>query len=104
MFEELAQSNGWTTSKRGWPDFLCMKPDTGEIIAVEVKPRVNDGSRMVLLKREQAACLDALQSHGIKCFVSDGVTLEPYSRDKHASAKQRRASAIARRERAAKLK
>ena len=88
-FCRLAERNGWRVSKRGWPDFLCWGPN-GEIIAVEVKPRRVQSGRMVMLKREQAEALDFLTSKGIRCFVSDGVTLEPYDREKHAPESRRR--------------
>lgn len=90
LFEELATKNGWRTTKRGWPDFLCFHGK--EVIAVEVKPRTRDGSRTQLLKRDQAACMDFLVSKGIRCFVSDGQTLEVYSREKHGSESLRRAA------------
>lgn len=89
-FELLASVHGWNPCKRGWPDFMCLDNRTGEVIAVEVKPRIGDGSRMRVLKREQAKCMDWLSAHGIRCFVSDGETLEPYSREKHAAEKFRR--------------
>lgn len=83
-FEILAQCLGWSTvTKRGWPDFLAFTPD-GSMIAVEVKPLTKDGSRYQILKREQAAVMDVLSSHGIKCYVSDGETMEPYDRERHA--------------------
>jgi hypothetical protein len=98
LFEALAQKNGWRTTKRGWPDFLCFHIESGEVIAVEVKPRINGpDSRTKLLKRDQAACMDLFVKCGIRCFVSDGVTLEPYSRDKHASERQRSMSRYVRR-------
>lgn len=88
-FQRLAHAAGWNSFKRGWPDFLCFGP-AGEIIAVEVKPRSRLTGRLGLLKREQAISMDALRDHGIHCFVSDGVTLEPYERAKHAPANRRR--------------
>lgn len=81
-FEEVAAFEGWATTKRGWPDFLCTNEKTGERIAVEVKPRTKNG-RLVYLKRDQADCMDFLSSLGVRCFVSDGETLEPYSRERH---------------------
>jgi hypothetical protein len=41
--------------------------------------------------------MDILTAHGIKCYVSDGVTLEPYSREVHASERQRIQSMLERR-------
>ena len=100
-FEVLAFNKGWTATKRGWPDFLCFDKKTKEFIAVEVKPRLNGPeTRMKLLKREQGICMDWLKSLGIKCFVSDGVVLEPYSKQKHASEGARHISRRQRRLRA----
>jgi len=36
LFSEWATSQGWRSLKRGWPDYLCIKPD-GAIVVVEVK-------------------------------------------------------------------
>lgn len=91
-FAELAEKNGWRSTKRGWPDFLCFSIATGECIAVEVKPRNERTGFMKLLKRDQAACLDFLTSKGVRCFVSDGVTLERYNREVHAPEWRRRRS------------
>ena len=35
LFTEWATSRGWRSLKRGWPDFLCIKPD-GSVVVVEV--------------------------------------------------------------------
>lgn len=44
--EEVRQillAEGWTVLRKGWPDFLCIRPDKpSTVIAVEVKS-VNDG-------------------------------------------------------------
>lgn len=82
-FEELARRNGWRTTKQGWPDFLCIKDDTGEAIAVEVKPRDRFG-RLQPLSPSQVACMLFLRQHGIRCFVSDGKALEKFDLAKHA--------------------
>ena len=95
LLAELAELNGWITTKRGWPDFLCFHKDTGEMIAIEVKPRLASGKGMKLLKVDQAKCMDYLTKHGIRCFVSDGVTLEKYDRQKHASEIRRRNARLA---------
>jgi hypothetical protein len=88
---ELASNNGWITTKRGWPDFMAFSIETGEMICVECKPRLPSG-RLQLLKREQAKCMDYLESKGIRCFVSDGIKLERYKPEVHASEIQRRKS------------
>lgn len=86
-FEELAERNGWIATKRGWPDFLCR--DEQGLFAVEVKPRMRTRPGMKVLKREQAATMDLLTAHGIRCFVSDGETLEPYDSKLHAQESRR---------------
>lgn len=75
-FRDLAEENGWFATKRGWPDFL-VETDDGELIAVEVKPRIPSG-RMKVLKREQVRTMQWLSSLGVRCFLSDGETLEPF--------------------------
>ena len=89
-FQRLASSKGWIITKRGWPDFLCITPDG--VVAVECKPRFKrKGSLQLfqLLKREQAAVFDILESAGIPCFVSDGVDLECYTPAIHSNEKRR---------------
>jgi hypothetical protein len=87
-FERTAHEKGWQVTKRGWPDFLCRHPD-GTVVAVEIKPRMKDGTRLKILKREQADAMDWLTSIGVRCFVSDGDTLEEYRRDIHAPESRR---------------
>lgn len=60
-FEEL-QREGWTATKRGWPDFFCVRG--GEICAVEVKPHKDSK-----LKRNQIAVMGLLADRGIPCFM-----------------------------------
>lgn len=59
--EEL-RSLGWQVTKRGWPDFFCIKD--GEIACVEVKPRPT--CRMTTT---QTLIMDKLKSHGIPCYL-----------------------------------
>ena len=63
-FDKLTEG-GWDVSKKGWPDFFCMRD--GEIIAVEVKR--HRGQR---LKKPQVRVLRALVEHGIPCYRFDG--------------------------------
>lgn len=53
---------GWTATKRGWPDFFCVR--NGEIMAVEVKPRKGHP-----LKANQAVIMGLLADHGIPCYL-----------------------------------
>jgi len=60
-FEEL-QKSGWTPTKRGWPDFFCVKGD--QVCAVEVKPKKSHK-----LKPNQIAVMGYLSAAGIRCFL-----------------------------------
>jgi hypothetical protein len=62
LFFEKATAAGWEVSKRGWPDFFCIRGDT--VMVVEVKPDAAKG-----LKDQQRAVLEALARHGIECYV-----------------------------------
>ena len=59
---KLLQDNGWTPTKRGWPDFFCVKGD--QVCAVEVKP-----SKNCTLKQNQLVIMGALSAKGIRCFL-----------------------------------
>ena len=59
---DLLRKNGWTPTKRGWPDFFCLKD--GKVCAIEVKP--HKGS---LLKQNQIAVMGILSSFGIPCYL-----------------------------------
>ena len=83
-FERLMASLGYRTLHKGWPDYLVIRPD-GSYMAVECKPRKKHGKGMKMLKQEQITMMDFLQSFGVSCYVSDGVTLEPYKRHVHRS-------------------
>jgi len=71
-FAQLAEGLGWRVAKRGWPDFFCYDPDTEGMIFVEVKP---PGQK---LRAHQWLVMRGLDRLGAKCFVSDGVKLEPF--------------------------
>lgn len=84
-FEQKCRDNDWEVSKRGWPDFIVFPEGPGggtEPFVVEVKPRSADG-KLKPLKREQIRVLSWLQSKGIRCWVSDGETMEPYEEWRH---------------------
>lgn len=61
MFVVWAEAQGWSVTKRGWPDFICRRGD--EIMAVEVKGG-NDGVRP-----EQAQTLRDLKDAGLPTYV-----------------------------------
>ena len=62
---DLLTDRGDVVSRRGWPDFLCERPD-GSLYVVEVKPY--PGSP---LKHEQRVVLDWLTRHGVECYRYD---------------------------------
>lgn len=88
-FMLLAIEKGWQVSKRGWPDFFCTSKD-GERFAVECKPRLSDGLKHKLLTVEQAIVMDCLECRGIRCYISDGKTLERFKMGLHADQSRRR--------------
>ena len=59
---KLLQADGWTPTKRGWPDFFCIKGD--QVCAVEVKPR-----KTTPLKQNQLVIMGELSARGIPCFL-----------------------------------
>lgn len=58
---ELMEADGWKVTKRGWPDFFCVRGE--ELCAVEVKP-----SKRTPLKRNQLAVMGLLSAKGVRCF------------------------------------
>lgn len=64
MLYDKMTKEGWTVTKRGWPDFFCIKGD--EICAVEVKPRASTP-----LKPNQRFIMEKLKQYGIKCYRWD---------------------------------
>jgi hypothetical protein len=62
---DALEARGWRVTKRGWPDFFCLKPDGG-ICLVEVKP---NSERQ--LKREQWVLMRELSRFGVPCFRYD---------------------------------
>jgi hypothetical protein len=60
-FAAQATSNGWTVTRRGWPDFMCWKGD--DVIFVEVKP---DGKP---LDPHQKVIMGKLIKLGLRCFL-----------------------------------
>jgi hypothetical protein len=61
-FVELASSEGWTVTKRGWPDFVCFRGD--EVRVVEVKPYANSQPKAM-----QSKVIALLRAHGICALV-----------------------------------
>lgn len=64
MFYDAMTKGGWTVTKRGWPDFFCLKD--GDICVVEVKPR-----ETTPIKPNQRFIMEKLKEHGIPCYRWD---------------------------------
>lgn len=62
--ESLAKE-GWSITKRGWPDFFCLHPTKG-IMAVEVKPKFTHP-----LKKSQQLVMRELSKFGVPCYRWD---------------------------------
>lgn len=75
-FKKL-RGKGWDIGKRGWPDFVGTDEE-GHTVAIEVKPSIG-----FPIKREQYKVLKLLSEAGIKVFISDGITIEPFDPKKH---------------------
>ena len=60
-FFDMMNKKGWELTKRGWPDFACMKD--GQLVLVEVKPK--RGHR---LKSWQRRIMVELIKCGVKCY------------------------------------
>ena len=70
-FEAWAIAEGWSVTKRGWPDFLCYRE--GEAMAVEVKFSDN-------LSTQQRDACRLLSAHGIPTFIwSPPGPLDPFA-------------------------
>ena len=65
QFEQNFTAQGWTVTKRGWPDFICSK--NGQIMVVEVKRSARQG---VLRQRK---VIDILKAHGVPCYRYDPI-------------------------------
>ncbi len=62
-FATRAREIGWIVTKKGWPDFICYKPD-GSLVFVEVKPNVSNG-----LKKAQHKFMNTVnKKYGIPCY------------------------------------
>jgi hypothetical protein len=73
-FRKFAIERGWETTKRGWPDFLCLSKD-GEWFVVEVKP---PGRKTRGLSAPQSNCMDFLSALGARCYVFNGEKMVRY--------------------------
>jgi hypothetical protein len=66
-FQVAAEKNGWSVSKRGWPDFWMTKD--GKLACIEVKPSASSRPKPL-----QATVLNFLAAHGIDCYLWNPVT------------------------------
>ncbi len=64
-FCRFIEDLGFTPTKRGWPDFICINPD-GKFIIVEVKD-----TKTHPLKKEQLAIMKILAGAGIPTYRWD---------------------------------
>lgn len=65
-FYDLAKARGWKLTKRGWPDFFCVRwSDSGEpqIMLVEIKSRKHHR-----LKSSQQLVLSELARYKVPCY------------------------------------
>lgn len=60
-FAIAARKNGWSITKKGYPDFICYKGD--ELMLVEVK--ANGNGR---LKTSQQKFMNTISKYGVKCY------------------------------------
>ena len=58
---DLLESKGWTPTKKGWPDFFCVKDD--KICIIEVKPTSSQK-----LKKSQRLVMRLLSKYGVPCY------------------------------------
>lgn len=77
-FRQWAEDQGWKTTKRGWPDFLCRRD--GALMVVEVKAGPD------VLRAEQVQALRDLHAAGIATFIWTRESgLRPYPAETVAS-------------------
>jgi len=60
-FKKEMEGKGWDITKRGWPDFICLRDD--DVVFVEVKK-----NKDIPLKKSQLKIMKILADHGIPCF------------------------------------
>lgn len=60
----ILKAMGFRATKRGWPDFFCVHPQTREVVCVEVKKNPKDQPT-----KYQRFVLAALQDLGVPCYV-----------------------------------
>lgn len=58
---DFMEKNGWTCTKKGYPDFFCFRGN--EICFVEVKPKST-----YKLRAEQKKIMKVLSDNGFKCY------------------------------------
>ena len=66
QFHKAAVDAGYTVTKRGWPDFFCIRDS--KICLVEVKPDSKITRKPQGLKRDQELVLRHLASFGVPCY------------------------------------
>ena len=68
QFIEQALKKGWIVTRKGWPDYLCVKTDPltkkESLVLVEVKRSKKDKPR-----KEQLKVMRLLAAYGVPCYV-----------------------------------
>ena len=64
QLREKLEGEGWIVTRKGWPDFACVR--NGEMIFIEVKRYRGEN-----LKKEQHYILTNLAKPGLDCFKWD---------------------------------
>lgn len=69
-FFDEATKDGWSVTKRGWPDFFCTRLNerTGRVEVAVVEVRSGKGRRV---KRAQREMLTVLSICGVPCYQWD---------------------------------
>jgi protein gp37 len=92
IFWDESLETGWELTKRGWPDFFCLRD--GEMRVVEIKPSGDQD-----LKAAQLIVMQALTAYGVPCYRWDPdmgfepIEPQPLGEPERPSRRRRRAKA-----------
>ena len=78
---DLLCKMGFLPTKRGYPDFMCIK--NGELTFVEVKPNAE-----TKLTPEQEIFMDTLEKHGFLCYVYRPGNLKKFKHEERSITKK----------------
>ncbi len=66
------KTEGWSVTRRGWPDFIAVKD--GQVMFIEVKPHA-----VSKLKTSQIEIMEVLVKAGLECYrYSPDIGLRPF--------------------------